>query len=1147
MQGESGKGWIDPLHYRDGRLQSVTGTAVQGVRYDYGIEFEPTNQIWSEYRLETKLDVAGNATSEWTKTYTDSAGQEYRTVYSDGASSVKVYNNQGLVVQSVDPDGVSMVYGYDNSTKLMTLTAEDLDRDGWGYGGNDRYTSTSRYVDAANSGTGMPDVVRILNERNGSSLRTSTMTSTDGLRTWRVREGNNGSSGVSLTNYTLVTPGTTRTVLNVAEDGTSSLSTYSFGRLMSVARYNAAGGSLGGTSYSYDAYGRQKSVTDARAGTTSYTYNDADQVVTVTQPAPAPGQSSLTTTTSYDSSRRAWKVTQPDGGAVTNLFYTNGLLRLTYGSRTYPVGYGYDYAGRMTAMTNWSGFGSGSGARVTTWSYDANRGWLNNKRYPNASTGSPGTVGPDYTYTPGGRLKTRAWARVNSSSARVTTRYTYGFDDSVTGNDGADLMSVAYENDPQSTSAIAYTYDACGRQYTVTQGDRVTTYLYNEFRQALTETMVGGALDGLAVVNSYDGLLRRTNLALATTTYSTNLYSADYGYEAGGRLGTVSTLNPASGLADVAAYSYVANSSLVGQIAFSENGASSMTTSKSYDLLSRLTNVVSTPVSAVAVSSGYAYNSASQRVRNAQVDGSYWVYGYDALGQVISGKKYWSDGTPVAGQQFEYAFDDIGNRQQTKAGGDASGANLRSAAYTANALNQYTSRDVPGGADVVGVALATNTVYVNAQSNSVYRHGEYFRKEMSLNNTNLSLWTNVVVGSAGQTDVSGSVFLPKMPEAFSYDADGNLTNDGRWSYVWDAENRLISMQALSSVPSGAKLKIGFGYDAKGRRIQKTVSTWNSTTLSYQLSTSKLFVYDGWNLIAELSSSSSATRTYVWGSDLSGSIQGAGGVGGLLFVSDLSTINNQPSTHAVSYDGNGNVMGLVNVVDGTTSAKYEYGPFGEVIRATGPMAKANPFRFSTKYQDDETDLLYYGYRYYNASTGRWINRDPYRERGGLNLYGVAMNDFIDRVDVLGRDTIGDYFPGFPHILPPPPEPPVTLSTSDQTCPQDVIDAIAKANAAMNRGKCGKWFIDHGKTGGASFSVNCYGKCKAWCLLGKETWTFPGSSGIGVCRDNIKGFDATSLASLLIHEAAHHACTIGPGREACAESAQDACADALSGQE
>ena len=52
-----------------------------------------------------------------------------------------------------------------------------------------------------------------------------------------------------------------------------------------------------------------------------------------------------------------------------------------------------------------------------------------------------------------------------------------------------------------------------------------------------------------------------------------------------------------------------------------------------------------------------------------------------------------------------------------------------------------------------------------------------------------------------------------------------------------------------------------------------------------------------------------------------------------------------------------------------------GPFGELIRATGPMATGDPLRFSTKYQDNETDLLYYGYRYYNLSTGSWISSDP----------------------------------------------------------------------------------------------------------------------------------------------------------------------------
>jgi hypothetical protein len=78
--------------------------------------------------------------------------------------------------------------------------------------------------------------------------------------------------------------------------------------------------------------------------------------------------------------------------------------------------------------------------------------------------------------------------------------------------------------------------------------------------------------------------------------------------------------------------------------------------------------------------------------------------GFQRDWQVISGKKFWSDWTPVAGQQFEYSFDDIGNRKETRVGGDGAGLSLRSASYSANALNQYTSRDVPGFVDIRGVA-----------------------------------------------------------------------------------------------------------------------------------------------------------------------------------------------------------------------------------------------------------------------------------------------------------------------------------------------------------------------------------------------------------------------------------------------------------
>jgi RHS repeat-associated protein len=88
-----------------------------------------------------------------------------------------------------------------------------------------------------------------------------------------------------------------------------------------------------------------------------------------------------------------------------------------------------------------------------------------------------------------------------------------------------------------------------------------------------------------------------------------------------------------------------------------------------------------------------------------------------------------------------------------------------------------------------------------------------------------------------------------------------------------------------------------------------------------------------------------------------------------------------------------------------------GPFGEVIRATGPMAKANPFRFSTKYQDDETDLLYYDYRYYNASTGRWLSRDPIGEPGGVNLCCMVGNNPVTRFDAQGLTDWGDVIPGW----------------------------------------------------------------------------------------------------------------------------------------
>ncbi len=82
------------------------------------------------------------------------------------------------------------------------------------------------------------------------------------------------------------------------------------------------------------------------------------------------------------------------------------------------------------------------------------------------------------------------------------------------------------------------------------------------------------------------------------------------------------------------------------------------------------------------------------------------------------------------------------------------------------------------------------------------------------------------------------------------------------------------------------------------------------------------------------------------------------------------------------------------------AHYEYSPFGKITYKDGDKKDDFRHRFSTKYRDDETNLYYYGYRYYSNELGRWLNRDPMGEEGGLNVYGFVENAGINAWDMLG---------------------------------------------------------------------------------------------------------------------------------------------------
>ena len=251
--------------------------------------------------------------------------------------------------------------------------------------------------------------------------------------------------------------------------------------------------------------------------------------------------------------------------------------------------------------------------------------------------------------------------------------------------------------------------------------------------------------------------------------------------------------------------------------------------------------------------------------------------------------------------------------------------------------------------------------------------------------------TNWSANCLNQYTADVATTSPSSP--FSYDPDGNLLTNGVFSYAYDAENR------LASVSSNGTVLAAFAYDAQGRRVRKVTPSATHT-----------YFYDGWLLVREILATNHyplATIDYVWGKDLSGTLQGAGGVGGLLYIvrSEYPVTNSQThnsQTHQLympTYDNNGNITRYCDE-QGNIVASYTYSAFGATIAQGGSMTDSFPHRFSTKYLDSETGLYYYGYRFDSPELMRWMNRDPIEEEGGENLYAMCGNCPINEVDSRG---------------------------------------------------------------------------------------------------------------------------------------------------
>ncbi len=241
----------------------------------------------------------------------------------------------------------------------------------------------------------------------------------------------------------------------------------------------------------------------------------------------------------------------------------------------------------------------------------------------------------------------------------------------------------------------------------------------------------------------------------------------------------------------------------------------------------------------------------------------------------------------------------------------------------------------------------------------------------------------------------------------SYDLNGNLTNDGTFSYVWDALNRLVA------VNNGEEAVGGYYYDALNRRIRKTVGSTNTD-----------FIYSGWRCFedrnpngGEESSTDTPIIQYLWGIYLDEVLQ----------ITTLVPITTGSGETAKTYDA-GTYYALQDLLYRTTATvtineesaviqeAYDFDAYGRTLIFNAAGTDDNwwadnavqvsnslcQFLFTGQRFDAETGLYYYKRRYYSPVLGRFLSRDP--ELFGTdapNLQAYAGSSPSRYVDPIGK--------------------------------------------------------------------------------------------------------------------------------------------------
>ena len=252
--------------------------------------------------------------------------------------------------------------------------------------------------------------------------------------------------------------------------------------------------------------------------------------------------------------------------------------------------------------------------------------------------------------------------------------------------------------------------------------------------------------------------------------------------------------------------------------------------------------------------------------------------------------------------------------------------------------------------------------------------------QSSYSTNNLNQYISIETESSSSSQEEGDRATSAV-ESLTYDADGNATqiqtSTGTWAITYNGANRPVRFRNEETDTT-----VECGYDSQGRRYFKKVTVAGTVMLYHR------YLYRGYLQIACVDCTRSG-HPALW-----------------LVTWDPS----QPTATrplAIQKDGNWFTYGYditKNVCEvfgpaGYIRTAYSYAPFGAVTES-GDVTQ--PFQWSSEHYDSELDLVYYNFRHYSPTLGRFLSRDPIAEQGGLNLYTFVKNNPILIIDMRGQE-------------------------------------------------------------------------------------------------------------------------------------------------